>query len=59
MNRIDTASITIGLAALGFAIVLVLSIGIPAGIIQLVLAAILILAGVVGVLSTLSKPNRK
>ena len=59
MNRIDIAGVAIGLAALGFAIVLFLAPDIPDRLMPPLLAAILVGAGIVGLLSSLSRTNTK
>lgn len=59
MNRLDIAAIAVGLAALGFAIMLIVSPTIAVHLIQPILAAILGAAGLIGLLMALPRSRNK
>lgn len=59
MNRLDIAAVAVGLGALGFAIVLMLSPTIAVSLIQPILAAILGGAGLIGLLTALPRSRNK
>lgn len=59
MNRIDAAAISLGLAAVGFGIVLLLAPQLAAPVIQPILALILAAAGTIGLLLTRGRSTKK
>lgn len=61
MNRpkLDVATLAIGLAAVGFAVVLLASPALQHSVIQPILAAVLIVAGTIGLVASRNRANTR